>query len=199
MRVLVADDDRTTRRLLAALVRRRGHDCVEVADGTEAWDVLGGANEPVLALLDWVMPGLEGPEVCRLARQHPASAGSYLILVSSRDRPDDVMEALAAGADDHVAKPFHPGELAARLGAGERVLGLQARLRERITELERAHARIRGLENLLAVCAHCRRVRSEQGRWETLEARLEAGGGGCVTHGICPECLDAVLEADRVR
>jgi diguanylate cyclase (GGDEF)-like protein len=125
MRILVAEDDLVTARLLRALLDSWGFEVVTVTDGISALAVLQTADAPRLAILDWMMPGLDGPEVCRRARAHRPGVPMYLILVTSREARRDVVAGLDAGADDYVVKPPDPEELRSRLKAGIRVLALE--------------------------------------------------------------------------
>jgi len=132
VRVLVADDDPLARRLLEVTLTRSGYEVLAVADGVKAWDVLCGQDSPTLALLDWMMPGLTGVDVCRKVREAAPSGPIYLILVTSKGRTEDVVSALRTGADDYITKPFEIEELRARLAVGERLVTLQQQLAERV-------------------------------------------------------------------
>jgi two-component system cell cycle response regulator len=124
MKVLVADDDVISRRMLSAALARLGYEAVAVADGARAWEILDGPEAPPLVLLDWNMPGLDGLEICRRVRGRSRGRYTYMILVTSRRRPEDIVAGLEAGADDFVAKPFDPDELRARVRAGQRIIEL---------------------------------------------------------------------------
>jgi two-component system, cell cycle response regulator len=128
MRILVADDDAVTRRLLQARLAGWGYEVVAVADGGAAWRALQEADAPRLAVLDWEMPELDGPELCRRVRAAGAEPYVYLILLTARDRGADLVTGLAAGADDFIAKPFAPQELQGRLRVGRRILDMAAEL-----------------------------------------------------------------------
>lgn len=130
MRILIADDDVTSRLILAGVLAKHGHEVVATVDGTEAWEAMRRPGAPALAILDWMMPGLSGVEVCRLIRGRQTDQPPYLLLLTSRGEKADVVEGLEAGADDYLAKPFDPGELRARVEVGRRVIELQGRLRE---------------------------------------------------------------------
>jgi diguanylate cyclase (GGDEF)-like protein len=125
MRILIAEDDLVTARLLRALLDSWGFEVVTVTDGISALAVLQTPDAPRLAILDWMMPGLDGPEVCRRARAYRPGVPMYLILVTSREARRDVVAGLDAGADDYVVKPPDPEELRSRLKAGIRVLALE--------------------------------------------------------------------------
>ena len=138
VKVLVAEDDPAARSGLESLLRRWGYAAVGVADGWEAWEVLRGEDPPRLALLDWAMPGPDGLELCRRARDlHPARP-PYLILLTGRDAREDLVAGLEGGADEYLTKPVEPEELRARVRAAWRLVELQGRLAERVHELEAA-------------------------------------------------------------
>ena len=122
MKVLVADDDPVARMLLERNLHRWGYEVVTASDGEAAWKILQEPGGPRIALLDWMMPGRTGPEICREARQRPSSTYSYLVPVTGRDEKDDVISGFEAGADDYLVKPVNPAELHARLHVGLRVL-----------------------------------------------------------------------------
>ena len=127
MRILIADDDAISRRLLEKSLTRLGHDVDAVADGQSAVTALLAQDGPRLAILDWMMPGADGPEVCRAVRARETPY-VYIIFLTSRDRREDMVSALDAGADDFLTKPLDIVELRARLRSGERVIDLQEQL-----------------------------------------------------------------------
>ena len=133
MKILIADDDIIPRLFLQTILVKAGHEVIVAHDGAEAWQLLQRAEAPRLAILDWLMPGLDGVEVCRKVRQWDHAPYVYLILLTSKDQQEDIIAGLEAGADDYLIKPFDPQELEARLRAGQRILDLQAAL---LTSLE---------------------------------------------------------------
>jgi len=140
MRVLIADDSMISRRLLEAALRKWDYEVTAATDGTEAWDCLKGEDPPRIAILDWMMPGLSGPDVCRRVRQSAGDHYTYILLVTSRNHKEDLIEGMEAGADDYITKPFDQNELKVRLGPGRRIVELQyalilaqAALREQAT------------------------------------------------------------------
>jgi DNA-binding response OmpR family regulator len=197
MRILLADDDAVSLTRLRSLLERGGDHVVLARDGDAAWSALQESEAPRLAILDWEMPGVEGPDLCRRVRADARLAGTYVILLTAHRRGSDVVEGLEAGADDYVAKPFDPDELRARVHVGQRVLGLQQRLEERVEELERALSQVRRLEGLLPMCAWCKKVRDERDYWQRVEEYVEGLSGAHVTHGMCPECF--ATETARLR
>lgn len=126
--ILVAEDDLVSQRLLQVFLSRWGYRVTTVANGEEAWSILSGENAPRLAILDWMMPGIEGVEVCARLRAKKNSPYVYVMLLSSRNEKKDMLQGLQAGADDYLSKPFDAEELQARLFAGERILHLQDEL-----------------------------------------------------------------------
>jgi len=138
MKVLVADDDPVSSRLLAATLVKWGHKVVTATDGHEAWQMLQGEREPLVAILDWVMPDLEGVEVCRRVRNEITDVPIYLILLTAKSSKENLIAGLDAGADDYLTKPFDPHELRVRLKTGARIVELQKSLHERVKELEEA-------------------------------------------------------------
>jgi len=193
MRVLIADDDRVTALILKQTLERWGFVVTVARDGGEAWRLLQDAPEINLAILDWMMPEIDGPELCRRLRQDPARSNSYILLLTGRQSREDVVAGLNAGADDYLTKPFDPEELRARVYVGLRVLGLQQRLAERVTELETALARVKQLQGLLPICSYCKSVRSDANYWEQVEDYVAVHVNVQFTHSICPPCYDKIV------
>lgn len=190
MRILIADDELVSRTVLERTVKGWGHEVVSAADGEAAWAALQRDDAPKLAILDWLMPGLEGPEVCRRARALARPVPTYTILLTAKTDRQDVVTGLESGADDYVVKPFDRGELQCRIRVGERVVGLQQRLSDRVRELEDSLARVHRLHGLLPVCAWCRRVRNDRDYWQSVEEYMAEVTDCRITHGICPACLE---------
>ncbi len=128
MKVLIADDSIVSRHMLEATVKKWGYEPVVACDGKEAWEILQKEGSPQLAILDWVMPQLTGPEVCRLTRQQQKDTYTYMLLLTSKNQREDLIEGMEAGADDYVTKPFNHHELQVRLRAGRRIVDLQSEL-----------------------------------------------------------------------
>jgi phosphoserine phosphatase RsbU/P len=188
MRILIADDDHLSRRLLETRLEQWGYEVVATEDGEQAWAALRQDSSPKLAILDWMMPGLEGAEVCRRVRAGAAGPYTYLILLTARDSKEDVAAGLQAGADDYVLKPFDHQELRARIKVGERIIALEHALSERVAELQRALADVRQLKELLPICMFCKKIRDDRDYWHQIEHYLHAHAGTDFSHGICPEC-----------
>jgi DNA-binding response OmpR family regulator len=188
MRVLIAEDDRLSRRLLQANLERAGHEVIETGDGVEAWQVLESESAPRLAVLDWMMPHMDGLEVCRRVRGTDRPGYVYIILLTARSRPEDLVSAFEAGADDYVIKPFDARELRWRVEVGARMLELQTDLERKITELSAAANHVERLQELLPVCMHCKKIRDDDATWHRIESYVEQVTGAEITHGLCEEC-----------
>jgi diguanylate cyclase (GGDEF)-like protein len=128
MRVLIAEDNGVSRLILRSHLRKWGYEVVEAVDGDAAWAVLSQPDAPRLAILDWMMPGMDGIEVCRKVREAGREPYVYVILLTGRESREDVVTGLDAGADDYVTKPFDAQELRVRVRAGERICKLQTEL-----------------------------------------------------------------------
>lgn len=150
MKILVAEDDPFFRKLLKRIL---ASDCevVAVEDGNAAWRTMQENQKPMLAVLDWVMPGMAGPQICREARAHTGTVDTYIILLTAKNSPADILAGLRAGADDYVTKPFEPEELRARVRVGRRVIEMQAAMVRQAAELENALSREKALETRLNV------------------------------------------------
>jgi len=149
MRVLAAEDNPVFLSMLKAMLSRWGYDVVAARDGDEAWQVLQSENPPQLAILDWMMPGKDGPELCRRVRQLCREPYTYILLLTARTESQDLVDGMEAGADDYLTKPFNAHELRVRLRAGRRILDLQDELlvaREALRE-QATHDGLTGLLN----------------------------------------------------
>lgn len=193
MDILVADDEIVTRRLLARTLEQWDFTAIEAEDGESAWAILT-SRQPPIAILDWMMPKLDGPELCRRIRQEPSLAHLHVVLLTSRGGRQDVVAGLGAGADDYLVKPFDPEELRARVNVGVRVVGLQNRLAEQVGELQAALANVRQLRGLLPICSYCKRIRSDEDYWEQIETYVAQHSETQFSHGICPSCMERAMD-----
>ncbi len=128
MKILVVDDDPLTLHMVVYRLRQWGHEVVSCTDGASAWKILEGGMVPNVAILDWMMPGINGPDLCQKIRSRMDCPYVYIVLLTGRNNPEDLIVGLDAGADDYLTKPFHLGELEARLRAGKRIVDLQNEL-----------------------------------------------------------------------
>ena len=150
-------------------------------------------SQPDVSVVDLSMPGASGVEVCRAVRAAVPARYVYLIMVTARDREEDVAEALAVGADDFIRKPCGPTELIARVRCGRRTIELKQSLAGRVAELEGLVERIRQLKRLLPICMYCKKVRNDSDYWQEIEAYLHQETGTDFSHGICPDCMPNAL------
>ena len=199
MHILIAEDDPVTGEILARTLQRWHYNTMLVVDGAQAWDRLRTATEPMLAILDWMMPEMDGPDVCRRVRQELPLANRYLLLVTAREGRGDMVAGLDAGADDYIIKPFDPEELRARVAVGVRVLGLQQKLGERVAELQVALSNVKQLHGLLPICSYCKRIRGDDQYWQQVEGYIAEHSEAQFSHGICPACYATVsAELDEI-
>jgi len=196
VRILVADDDSVSRRTLQSMLEDWGYSVRVCVDGAVAWELLQRADAPSLVILDWVMPLMNGLEVCRKLRAVSTPCPTYVLLVTSKDQNADIVTGLDAGADDYVAKPFNREELRARVQVGVRVVELQRRLAERVRELEDALADVKHLSGLLPICAYCKKIRNDQNYWQQVECYVSEHSEAQFSHGICPDCYETVVKTE---
>ena len=190
MKVLIAEDDVVTLTAVTRLLRNWNYETISVNNGDTAWTVLQAEESPLIVLTDWLMPGLNGDELCRLARKQLPHKPLHMILITATVLTiEKKVEGLASGADDYLPKPFDSRELLARLQVGERVLALQMELRQRVSELEEALAQVKQLQGLLPICVDCKRIRDDQNYWHRVEKYISDRTDASFTHGLCPECL----------
>lgn len=170
---------------------------ITASDGAAAWRILQtfqGKNAPELMVLDWMMPGLDGIEICRKVRTTPGFESMYIIVLTQRTEKEDLALALTAGANDYIAKPFHAIELESRVRVGERMIRLQQNLATRVKELETALAHVKRLQGLLPICSYCKRVRNEDDYWQQVEAYITSHSDLELSHGVCPACFERVMK-----
>jgi sigma-B regulation protein RsbU (phosphoserine phosphatase) len=180
MRILIADDDRMSTLMLGQTLKNWGFEVVVAHDGTAAWECIAGETPPSLAIVDWMMPGVDGIELCRRIRETPPRSPVYVILLTARNSRQDLVVGLEAGADDYLTKPFEPDELRARIHVGHRTLALMANIKR--------------LSGLLPICSYCKRIRSDDDYWTQVESYITEHTEARFSHGICPPCLAKALE-----
>lgn len=156
MRILIAEDDYTSRTMLAAVLRKGGHEIIEVNNGAEAWQVLQQADAPKMAIIDWMMPEMDGLELVRRVRSLSTDQPAYLIMLTSKGEKADIIAGLDAGANDYLRKPFDAGELQSRVKVGLRMLEMQAALIESREALnyQATHDPLTGMFNRRAILDH---------------------------------------------
>jgi two-component system cell cycle response regulator len=165
-RILVAEDDPVSRRVLETFLVKWGYDVISVADGVEALQILERQDAPRLAVLDWMMPGVEGIQICRRVREQTNRPYTYILLLTARSQKEDLLKGLESGADDYLTKPFDAQELRARLHVGQRILDLQDRLIRAKEELlfQATHDPLTGVANRGVILEAVRREFARQSR-----------------------------------
>lgn len=196
MKILIAEDEPVSRRRLEHALQRWGHEVCASTDGCEAWSRLSASDAPSLAIIDWMMPGLDGLELCRRVRAIDTAVPIYLMLLTARSAREDVVAGLEAGADDYVVKPFDEEELRARVQVGVRVIQLHRSLAERVRDLEDALSRVKQLQGLLPICSYCKKIRDDQNYWQQVEQYVTERTEARFTHGICPSCYERYIKPE---
>lgn len=190
MKIIIAEDDQLSRRLLETHLQKWGHEVEAYDDGQLALEAIQKIATPAIAILDWMMPSLDGPEICRRIREDQSITQPYLVLLTSKDGSQSTIEGLKAGADDYVTKPFDAPVLRARVDVGIRVLTLQSKLARRVKELEEALANVKRLEGLLPICCYCKRVRNDGNYWQQVDMYIAEHTDARLSHGFCPDCYE---------
>ncbi len=178
MKILVAEDDLASRTVLETLLKKYGHDVVAVENGGRAWERFQKEYFPVI-ISDWLMPVMDGLALCRKVRELPHDNYSYIVLLTTLEGKTNYLEAMKAGADDFMTKPFDAEQLTARIQVAERILGLRHHLNQ--------------LEGLLPICCSCKKIRDGNDNWQRLETYIEIHSEAHFTHGYCPECHEKYL------
>jgi CheY-like chemotaxis protein len=196
MKVLIAEDDPVFRRLMETKLIKWGYETIVTNNGVSALETLEKEDAPLLAILDWIMPEMDGAEVCQRIRKSSQLRPAYLIPLTAKGRSIDIIEGLQAGADDYITKPFDEEELQARIKVGVRVMGLQRLLSDRVKELETSLKRIKQLQGLLPICSYCKKIRNDQNYWQKVETYISEHAEVKFTHGVCPECYQKIVEPE---
>ena len=189
MRVLIAEDDSTTRTVLAGMLKKCGDEVVETINGAAAWDALQQPDAPALAILDWIMPEMDGLEVVRRVRALQTNRPPHIIMLTIRGEKADIIAGLEAGADDYLSKPFDPGELRARIEVGRRLVKMQDSLASKVEELRQAIDQIKTLRGIVPICASCKKIRDDQGYWNQVEVYVRDHTEAEFSHSLCQECM----------
>jgi DNA-binding response OmpR family regulator len=195
-RILIAEDHYVSRHLLERNLQNWGFEVVTAQDGEEATKILESAEAPSLAVLDWMMPRMDGVEVCRRVRGHQNAPYIYLLMLTAKSQKDEIAAGLDAGADDYVIKPFDPDELRARLKVGQRVVELERALEKRVKDLEKALSDVKKLKTLLPICMYCKSIRDDGDYWRQIDEYIYAETGTDFSHGICPACMAKINQGE---
>ncbi|MFL5241842.1 MAG: PleD family two-component system response regulator [Gemmataceae bacterium] len=195
MRVLVAEDSYASRCRLEEMLADWGYQVLTADNGADAWSILEN-SPPQMALLDWMMPEIDGVEICRRVRNDPRLQFLYILLLTARVDQEDVVAGLEAGADDYLTKPVNPSELKARLNVGRRIIELQQSLGDRVHELELAMSSVHQLQGLLPICSYCKKIRDDKNYWQQVESYITSHSGVQFSHGICPDCYERLVKKE---
>jgi len=198
-RILLAEDHVVSRHLMKQNLTTWGFEVVTAQDGEEAAQILESGAAPTLALIDWMMPKLDGLEVCKRIRIPSDRPYVYLILLTSKSSRDEIAKGFESGADDYVVKPFDHDEFRARLVIGRRVVRLHRQLANQVRDLEKAVGEARKLKGLLPICMFCKSIRDAEGAWRQIEAYIHGETGAEFSHGICPGCMETNHPAPQTR
>ena len=193
MKILIAEDDPVSRCFLEVTLVKWGYEVSSACGGNQAWQALQ-EDPPSLAILDWMMPGIDGAEVCRRIRAIKTQNPTYVIMLTAKTDKKDVVEGLDAGADDYLTKPFDRQELRARIAVGIRITELQKSLAGRVVELESALSRVKQLQGLLPICSYCKKIRDDQNYWTQVDNYISKHAEVEFSHSICPTCYDQLTK-----
>ncbi|CAG0899801.1 unnamed protein product [Cyprideis torosa] len=190
MKILIAEDDYTTRLMVQVILERWKYNVEAAADGKEAWQILkDSSRQPQIAILDWEMPEIDGLELCQRIRALQSKKPIYIILLTARTNKNDIVDGLDAGADDYITKPFDEKELRARVQVAERMVRTQETLTSTVEELRQALDHVDTLQGILPICMHCHGIRSDDEAWHRLEKYIETHTMAKFSHSICPTCM----------
>lgn len=189
MNILVAEDSPTTRHILKSLLTKWGYEVETAEDGRQAWEMLcNGKQQPDMIILDCVMPGMDGWELCRRIRESTKLNSIYIILCTAKNCREDIIKGFESGADDYIVKPFDAQELQVRVKAGYRIVTLKMSLEKQVYELQEALDEIKALRGILPICMYCKKIRDDGNYWHQLETYISKHSQAEFSHGMCPEC-----------
>ncbi|NBR84942.1 MAG: response regulator [Verrucomicrobia bacterium] len=191
MKILIADDDPIIRQVLMNLLSKWGYSVVPTTNGAEAWEVLQNDSSLRIGLFDWFMPEINGMELTRRIRDANI-APFYIMLVTARGGKDSLLDALEAGADDFVSKPFDKEILQARIKVGVRSVELQSYLIQRLSAAETAMQGVAQFKNFIPLCSVCGRAKDLNDQWHKLELPFQTGTGDTAFHLCCPDCREKI-------
>jgi DNA-binding response OmpR family regulator len=173
VKILIAEDDPVSNIVLTTKLKKLGHEVIATSNGRDAWYAYR-TNAPHILITDWVMPVVDGPDLCRMIRADARIQYTYIIMLTASDSTGSYIAGINAGADDFVTKPFDFDGLTARLRVAERVLNLQSAVDQ--------------LEGLLPICSYCKKIRDGENIWHPVEAYVEHRTDTSFEHALCPEC-----------
>ncbi|MBI3654544.1 MAG: response regulator [Acidobacteria bacterium] len=193
--ILIAEDDPVSCYMLETTLLKWGYQVTVTGDGALAYQALQEKDAPHLVILDWMMPNLDGLELCRKLRQDPTKQSTYIIMLTAKSEKKDIITGLEEGADDYITKPFDREELRVRVRVGARIVELQQTLADRVNELEAALTNVKQLQGILPICSHCKKVRDDQNYWQQVESYISKHTDAQFSHSICPDCFEQITKA----
>lgn len=196
MKILIAEDNLASQLILKTTLEDLGHDLVVTGNGRSACEIMLKPDAPKLAILDWMMPGMDGVEACRKIRESKFTDPAYIIILTIRDKTEDIVKGLKAGANDYIVKPYNVEELQVRVGVGCRVLEMQSTMTRQIKELQAAMAHIKTLRGLLPICMYCKKIRDDKQYWQQVECYISNNTEAQCSHGICPDCYKKYFQQE---
>src|SRR5436853_434134 len=196
MKILMAEDDPISRTFLHTSLVKWGYEVSVAVNGGEAWSMLKADHGIAIAILDWMMPELDGLEVCRLLHEEPTAEPVYTIILTAKSQTADIVTGLDAGADDYLTKPFNRAELHARIKAGVRVIELRKSLAMRVEQLEKALSQVRQLQGLLPICSYCKKIRDDSNYWQQVDSYISRHAPFQFSHGVCPSCYESHVKPE---
>ena len=179
MKILITEDSATSRLMLEDVLQNLEYTILVARDGNEAWDIFQ-REEVSLIISDWVMPGLDGLELCHQIRSIKRPRYVYFILLTAMEGKSNYMEAMEAGVDDFINKPFDTDQLRARLNVAERIISLQVQVKQ--------------LQGILPTCSVCKKVRDKNDQWVPIESYIHQHTEANFSHSYCPDCLKVAME-----
>jgi len=188
VKILIAEDEYTTRLMVQVSLENWGYSVNSVADGREAWNAFQKVETPDIAILDWEMPEVDGVELCKRIKNLQRSNPVYVIILTGRDDQKDILQGFDAGADDYMTKPFNDDELRARVRVAERLVTIQTSLSQSVEELKLALDMVDTLQGSVPVCNSCEKIEGENGDWYTLSESINKRFDMRFTPELCPEC-----------
>lgn len=197
MKVLLAEDDRVSRKILITSLEKWGYETLVTFDGSQAWEELQKPDAPAMIILDWMMPGLDGLELTRRVRALARPVATYIMLLTAKSDKESIVAGLEAGANDYLAKPMDLNELRARVHVGRQMIDLENQLADRVSQLERALADVQSLQGLLPICCYCKKIRDGGDYWQEVEDYMSARSEVSFSHGVCPTCTDSMRASFR--
>ena len=196
MKILMAEDDPISRSFLKASLVKWGYEVLVASDGREAWEMVQSEDAISIALLDWMMPEIDGVEICRRMHEVQTADPIYTIMLTAKNQKHDVVTGLEAGADDYLTKPFNSQELHARIRVGIRIIELRRTIAARVEELEKALSQVKQLQGLLPICSYCKKIRDDQNYWQQVDSYISSHTQVAFSHSVCPGCYEQYVKPD---